>query len=254
MIAATASCVERRRSVSSMRSRKIPPSPCSWWWRAKSQLNSAVRAPPMWRKPVGEGAKRTTTAMTGALSSTSPGARHGGARRAASFRKAGPGAGSVGCVSCLFIRLQPRRNPVGHANRLRGDLGNRKIRRRLGALRLVLFGVHARDERARDDLRAPARYAPFHRAAERRKMLRDDREEIERMLGCVRRHDGEAHAVIMLDEQQRISAGAWTSAEGARLFLDDLDDLAGRLRQAGVDAPGSVGRLCRGKPGGGARR
>jgi hypothetical protein len=24
-------------------------------------LNSAVRAPPMWRKPVGEGAKRVTT-------------------------------------------------------------------------------------------------------------------------------------------------------------------------------------------------
>src|SRR5262249_14779305 len=30
------------------------------WWRANSQLNSAVRAPPMWRKPVGEGAKRVT--------------------------------------------------------------------------------------------------------------------------------------------------------------------------------------------------
>ena len=30
-------------------------------WRAKSQLNSAVRAPPICRKPVGEGAKRVTT-------------------------------------------------------------------------------------------------------------------------------------------------------------------------------------------------
>ena len=29
----------------------------------KSQLNSAVRAPPICRKPVGEGAKRTTTLM-----------------------------------------------------------------------------------------------------------------------------------------------------------------------------------------------
>jgi hypothetical protein len=27
---------------------------------AYSQLNSAVRAPPIWRKPVGEGAKRVT--------------------------------------------------------------------------------------------------------------------------------------------------------------------------------------------------
>jgi hypothetical protein len=26
-------------------------------------LNSAVRAPPIWRKPVGEGAKRVTTAI-----------------------------------------------------------------------------------------------------------------------------------------------------------------------------------------------
>jgi len=32
-------------------------------WRAKSQLKSAVRAPPMWRCPVGEGAKRTRIVM-----------------------------------------------------------------------------------------------------------------------------------------------------------------------------------------------
>jgi hypothetical protein len=30
-------------------------------WRAKSQLNSAVRAPPICRKPVGDGAKRVST-------------------------------------------------------------------------------------------------------------------------------------------------------------------------------------------------
>jgi hypothetical protein len=30
-------------------------------WRAYNQLNSAVRAPPICRKPVGEGAKRVTT-------------------------------------------------------------------------------------------------------------------------------------------------------------------------------------------------
>src|SRR3546814_4319352 len=54
-IASIAASVERARSVSSIRSRNRPP-----WWRANSQLNSAVRAPPIWRKPVGEGAKRVT--------------------------------------------------------------------------------------------------------------------------------------------------------------------------------------------------
>ena len=54
-IASIAGWVERARSVSSMRSRNLPP-----WWRANSQLNKAVRAPPIWRKPVGEGAKRVT--------------------------------------------------------------------------------------------------------------------------------------------------------------------------------------------------
>ena len=46
--------VERSRSVSSMRSTSSPPQ-----WRASSQLNSAVRAPPMCSAPVGDGAKRT---------------------------------------------------------------------------------------------------------------------------------------------------------------------------------------------------
>src|SRR5260221_5106682 len=36
------------------RSTIAPPS-----WRASSQLNNAVRAPPMWSAPVGDGAKRT---------------------------------------------------------------------------------------------------------------------------------------------------------------------------------------------------
>src|SRR3954449_6070850 len=49
----TFSGVERSRSVSSMRSMNTPPS-----WRAASQLNSAVRALPMCRAPVGQGAKR----------------------------------------------------------------------------------------------------------------------------------------------------------------------------------------------------
>ena len=32
---------------------KVPPH-----WRASAQLNKAVRAPPTWKKPVGEGANR----------------------------------------------------------------------------------------------------------------------------------------------------------------------------------------------------
>ena len=55
MIASIAAWVERSRSVSSIRSSILPPRP-----RAYSQLNSAVRAPPICRKPVGEGAKRVT--------------------------------------------------------------------------------------------------------------------------------------------------------------------------------------------------
>src|SRR5215213_5472940 len=53
-MASTFSGVERSRSVSSMRSTNSPPDP-----RARSQLYSAVLAPPMCSTPVGEGAKRT---------------------------------------------------------------------------------------------------------------------------------------------------------------------------------------------------
>src|SRR5207247_11157212 len=55
-ITSTASCVLRAASVSSMRKMNVPPV-----WRAYSQLNSAVRAPPMCKKPVGLGANRTRT-------------------------------------------------------------------------------------------------------------------------------------------------------------------------------------------------
>src|SRR5262245_36288364 len=55
MIALMAAAVERSRSVSSILSSILPP--CR---RANSQLNKAVRPPPMCRKPVGEGAKRVT--------------------------------------------------------------------------------------------------------------------------------------------------------------------------------------------------
>src|SRR3954454_18660267 len=61
-MASTAASVERARSVSSIRNRKVPP-----WWRANSQLNKAVRAPPIWRNPVGEGAKRVTTVIVTAI-------------------------------------------------------------------------------------------------------------------------------------------------------------------------------------------
>src|SRR4051794_18914686 len=55
-ICSTFSGVERSRSVSSIRRTSFPARP-----RANSQLYSAVRAPPMCRAPVGEGAKRTRT-------------------------------------------------------------------------------------------------------------------------------------------------------------------------------------------------
>jgi hypothetical protein len=54
MIERVDSSVERCKSVSSTRSRNFPPS-----LRANSQLNSAERAAPMCRYPVGDGAKRT---------------------------------------------------------------------------------------------------------------------------------------------------------------------------------------------------
>src|SRR5829696_6813387 len=55
-INSTFSAVERSRSVSSMRRTNSPPEP-----RARSQLYSAVLAPPMCSTPVGDGAKRTLT-------------------------------------------------------------------------------------------------------------------------------------------------------------------------------------------------
>ena len=55
-ICSVASATSRPVSVFSMRSLNSPP-----WWRANSQLNSAVRTPPMCRKPVGDGAILTRT-------------------------------------------------------------------------------------------------------------------------------------------------------------------------------------------------
>jgi hypothetical protein len=53
-----ASGVERSRSVSSMRRMNCPA-----WRRAYSQQKSAVRSPPMCKKPVGLGANRVRTVM-----------------------------------------------------------------------------------------------------------------------------------------------------------------------------------------------
>ena len=58
----------RSLSVSSMRSRKEPPQ-----WRANSQLNTAVRAVPMCRVPVGLGARRTRIARLGLASAATAG-------------------------------------------------------------------------------------------------------------------------------------------------------------------------------------
>src|SRR5262245_26706707 len=68
-MACTDSVVDRSRSVSSIRSTKRP-----WFRRASSQLKSAVRAPPMCRYPVGEGANRTRggVAMTELAGLTAP--------------------------------------------------------------------------------------------------------------------------------------------------------------------------------------
>src|SRR5438309_1898117 len=61
-ICSVASATSRPVSVFSIRRRNSPPS-----WRAKSQLKSAVWTPPIWRKPVGLGAKRTTGGMAGRI-------------------------------------------------------------------------------------------------------------------------------------------------------------------------------------------
>jgi hypothetical protein len=59
-MARSLSSVLRALSVSSMRSRNVPPV-----WRAYSQLKRAVRAPPTWRYPVGDGANRTRGGASG---------------------------------------------------------------------------------------------------------------------------------------------------------------------------------------------
>src|SRR5438132_4986451 len=78
------SSVDRELSVSSIRRTKAPR-----WWRAKSQLKSAVRAPPTCRWPVGLGANRTRTgaAMSVFLEEPTPRrAREGADPRAADGR------------------------------------------------------------------------------------------------------------------------------------------------------------------------
>src|SRR5262245_17842657 len=67
------SSVERERSVSSMRRMKVPR-----WWRAKSQLKSAVRAPPTCRWPVGLGANRTRTGAATSVRLEEPAPRRAG--------------------------------------------------------------------------------------------------------------------------------------------------------------------------------
>src|SRR5438132_4994907 len=71
MIACSLCCVLRDWSVSSMRSTNAP-----LFFRAQSQLNNAVRAPPMCRYPVGEGAKRTRTSDIGVIQRRSNGVMH----------------------------------------------------------------------------------------------------------------------------------------------------------------------------------
>ena len=76
----------------------------------KSQLKSAVRAPPMWRKPVGEGAKRTRVgaAMEVVILSEVAGSRK--RARAILLQKDDPGASArVEIVRQIHLRYpQPR--------------------------------------------------------------------------------------------------------------------------------------------------
>src|SRR5579863_1206307 len=91
-IASTASGVDRSRSVSSMRNRKLPPV-----WRAYSQLKSAARAVPMCIMPVGEGAMRVTTGELGSgIARPSANGRAAGARGLSTWIRRLPSGAAVG--------------------------------------------------------------------------------------------------------------------------------------------------------------
>src|SRR5438128_637814 len=96
-IACTDCSVERSRSVSSMRSTNLPP-----WRRAYAHEKSAVRAPPMCRKPVGLGAKRVLIVIPPIV------------------RKSGTGSGFL-AVRSPFDR-KALRAPAQHAAGEIGDL------------------------------------------------------------------------------------------------------------------------------------
>src|SRR4051812_17768404 len=84
-MSSTFSGVERSRSVSSMRRTNWPPLP-----RARSQLYSAVLAPPMCSTPVGEGANRTLIGSDASWSPRIDGRRpRGGARAGGRARMRG---------------------------------------------------------------------------------------------------------------------------------------------------------------------
>ena len=109
------------------------------WWRAKSQLNSAVRTPPTWRNPVGAGANRT---------------------RPAAARSRGAGRALVGPR-----RRRPHRGRRPRRPRPRGLLG--RARHRLAARSARCSGSSAIGSRSRPAAHRVDDGAPHRRSRAR---------------------------------------------------------------------------------------
>ena len=101
--------VERASSVSSRRSTNVPP-----WPRASSQLNSAVRALPTWRCPVGLGAKRTRIGSLSGNRESGIGNRDRESGTGNRDRQVGPRLRAWPAVTA------PATPPRGRSSRLRG--------------------------------------------------------------------------------------------------------------------------------------
>ena len=97
--ASSLSRVLRAASVSSTRSTSLPPT-CL----AKSQLKSAVRAPPTCRLPVGDGAKRTRTSRPSVSAPAVFGLSSVTAARALEWRARRPEG--IGCTGAKWQRLE----------------------------------------------------------------------------------------------------------------------------------------------------
>src|SRR5204863_161093 len=158
MMACSLSCGLRDWSVSSTRRTNTP-----LFFRAHSQLNRAVRAPPMCRYPVGEGAKRTRTMGAAEIAEVIV-RRHAPARAVARVprgiaprrRRRGPPA----CRRGGRIHAAPRRQRGGRGHR-RGLRAQRRraaeLGTRRGRIRADLHGADETGARARLPRSGPAR-------------------------------------------------------------------------------------------------